>query len=170
MLACTVGKDGAAGATGPAGPQGTQGLTGATGPQGPIGPQGPSGVHKVIFDNSSFSPTATGYFCKMPAYVAGTSETAIFNGSVACSGAPAGGLVGIRAGYAVDGGADNNIPWSQFNSNGSATAASYVSSANSAILALTAGSSYVFELQVGLIGGTTWGTCFCNFVVQVVGT
>jgi hypothetical protein len=126
------------------------------------------GVKKILFDTSNFAGAATGFFCKMPAYVAGPNEAAIFHETVSCSGTPTGGQVGVRSAFNVNGGADSTLNWTQINTNGSATA-SYTGASNSGFLALAPGATYVFEVQVFLGGGVAFGTCFCNFLLEVVG-
>lgn len=147
----------------------SKGDPGIQGIQGAQGVQGPSGSRKVFFNNSSFSPTAAGgFFCQAsPAYVAGASEAVIMHPHVSCSGVPPGGQIGVRSAY-NPGTGDVTINWTLINTNGGAVA-TYMEASASGYLLLTAGTTYVFEVQLYLSSTTAPGTCFCDFVAEVIG-
>jgi Collagen triple helix repeat (20 copies) len=168
------GADGAVGPTGPAGPAGPAGLDGATGATGATGPQGISGVVNTLYVNTTGASAAFvggtfQYFCKTPAYVAGTGERAVINTQASIYAVPVGSGVGVRPGYNVNGGADITIGlWHYQKNNG--TGAAGVTNGMTGLLNLTAGSTYIFSTGVTDSDGAGFPatTVYCNTVVTIV--
>jgi hypothetical protein len=173
------GVAGPAGPAGAAGPQGIQGDLGPTGPTGPVGaigpagptgPTGPSGTRKVLWARETFPGASTGYHCQTsPPYVAGVSEAAKLHASVSCTAVPAlGGQIGISAAVRetppIGPTIDNGIGWAMFVTNGAGSANGQAVS-TSEFTALSAGTSYQFEVLVMLPGDA--GTCYCTVVADV---
>jgi hypothetical protein len=185
LLVGCAGSKGADGATGPAGPAGANGTNGVAGPAGPAGaagaagadgaagPQGISGVVNTLYVNNAvvsaaFVGSTFQYLCKTTAYVAGTGERAIFNVQASAT-VPAGSGIGVRPGYNVNAGVDTNIgSWHYQKNNG--TGAAGVTNGMSGVLALTAGSTYIFSVATNDSEGIGFPatTVFCNTLVTIV--
>ncbi len=168
-----VGEPGPAGPAGAAGPAGTAGPAGATGPAGVAGPQGISGVVNTLYVNSSGSAAFVGfafqYVCKTPAYVAGVGERAVINVQASIDLLPANSGVGVRPGYNVNAGTDDNFgSWHYQKNNG--TGAAGVTNGMTGVLNLTAGSTYIFSTAVNDSEGVGFAstTYLCNTMVMIV--
>jgi len=112
----------------------------------------------------SFTPSAsTIYYCQTPPYTAGANQGALMSVQLDCAGVPANSYFAVKAAY-NDGANDVSVGWYNWVYNASA-AAQQLGAWSTVYTPLSAGTTYVFELQMST---TSVGICFCDVTAEII--
>lgn len=174
FLGCS-GDDGAPGPAGPPGSGGLAGANGAAGAQGPAGPVGPAGADGVVavrsFGTASFAPNLAANTptrpagCQTAPYVAGEGESAVvtLSASVFPTIVP-NAVVYVSVGVGTNGAALVESSPQAVESMSDGVGSAGVQD----LIALTAGTSYVFGAILETSSAVNLAKSSCTGVVTIV--